>query len=818
MLLTEILQNVNFSKVGSTNLKPMDIKDAVVKEKLSFRILPELKKIELPQSLNYSRLSRLYEDKEVKSGVIAGKKKYYLNLLAPYCLSFYELDTDPAANGNIYFAEASKFQPIRPGASFEEISLFDATRKEGQFHDSDRIEELFDHFGIADDDVYAKFKIGKTFKPQKFPTRIPRPQKMTSNTSESEEPINARVEGFVQFQRELLKWFKGGFPRCYALYDLNNDFLTKKEVKLPDPIFYKPLGYMAYDVQPLHKIEQMRLQRLFFNPDGCGLCETLIPSIFIHEKFEQYPVMTGLPNTEQVPLWNARRIMKETTDTVVVCGCIQDAEALQRYNASIENVIFTSFVDVGEKLERVDFSPLNGKNVVFLISNHNGKSLADAYIEMDKVYRYLRRKTKLKAERKKLIIPEFAFVQRLVEYPDSSSTIATPEKLASTYYHTPPKIVPESTFPKFPLMGEYGFETQFAKVLESPSDSSVFVKDQKEPRKRRKKDPGKNAIIRSLLYHGEITLLAGYRGAGKSRFCQTLIRYIVNGDDKKFLKERFWTRCCKNSPMKIVYWCYDGVSDDRLEEWKDQCLDGLTTEQKENIFIENVSRFSGGLHKESGKPFFEAYKNKLKEYALMGRTLGHPVDLLIIDTLTAFWDRSKISEPLLFLSGLAKEIPSMAILVIHHITASGRILGGSGAEEIPRVVLSLEKIQLKDASDDSNSNSKNMKCFRLWFDKNNNIGLDEEMLPFICVRKNIDQYDVRQPACSRQEMFDVLRYYYKTKENLPDKAIGRLLGYSDRVFRDKKKPIIDEETYNKLLEKFTMKFQEKKDRRNNKTN
>ena len=86
---------------------------------------------------------------------------------------------------------------------------------------------------------------------------------------------------------------------------------------------------------------------------------------------------------EQVPLWNVRRIMKEATDTVVICGCIQDAEALQRANgAKNENVIFTGFV--GDKLDRVDFSPLNEKNVVFLISNHNGMSMADAYFEAEK--------------------------------------------------------------------------------------------------------------------------------------------------------------------------------------------------------------------------------------------------------------------------------------------------------------------------------------------------------------------------------------------------------------------------------------------------
>ena len=160
-------------------------------------------------------------------------------------------------------------------------------------------------------------------------------------------------------------------------------------------------------------------------------------------------------------------IMKEATDTVVICGCIQDAEALQRANgAKNENVIFTGFV--GDKLDRVDFSPLNEKNVVFLISNHNGMSMADAYFEAEKVYQYL---TKPKRGKKKLIIPEFAFVQRQVEYPDSS-TIGTPKDLASVYYHNRPKINPQATFPKIPLMDESDFTTMLAKIRKSPADSS----------------------------------------------------------------------------------------------------------------------------------------------------------------------------------------------------------------------------------------------------------------------------------------------------------------------------------------------------------
>ena len=850
MLLQEIIQNVNFSKVGSTDLKPMDISGAVVKEKLSFLLLSELQKDGLPPNLNRSTFLRLSEidrfgtidnKNRMYWGVKVGKKKYALtpiqhkrnlkDLSDPHCLVFDEI-INPQDYDFPYDADPV-FHEIKYGSSFEEISLFDATRKEKKISDSERIEELLMYFKIADTGIYTRFTVGSVFKPQNFPP-LPKPSKNKGDIPKSEEQINAHIEDFKRFQSKLEKWFKGGFPRRYYCIEkeeskdplvhaikinrIINQKTPIKKLNLPSPVFYKPLGPMAYDLQPFNVFGQIRLHRLFSNPDNCGMHETLIPTILIHEGNYEYPVMTGLPNRKQVSLWNVDRIMKKTTDTVVICGCIQDAEALSRYNAtSVENLVFTSFVDVGEKLELIDFSPLNGKNVVFLISNHNGKSLADAYIETDKVYRYLRGKTKLKSEKTRLVIPEFAFVQRRVEYPDSS-TIGTPEELASVYYHNPPKIVPESTFPKFPLMGQSGFATQFAKVLNPSSDSSVFVKDQKETRKKKEIDISRNVIIRSLLYQGEITLLAGYSGSGKSRFCQTLIRYIVNGDDKMFLKERFWTRCSKKTPMKIVYWNYDGVSDTALKIWEANCKEGLSVEQKKNIFIEQAPRWweGGGFHKDSGRPNPEAYKNLLNEYTNMGATTGHPVDLLIVDTLSSVWKRDKTSDMLLFLNGLTKAIPSMAVLAIHHTTDLGRPLGGCAAEEIPRVVLILRKIKKTelDNSISLSEDTEDMEFFKMWYDKNNNITLEEEKLPFICVRKSIDQYDVLDSACTREEMFDVLRRHYGLIIKCSNEVTGRLLGYSERTIRnrDKRKPIIDAKTYGEYLKKISEKGEARKEK------
>ena len=556
---------------------------------------------------------------------------------------------------------------------------------------------------------------------------------------------------------------------------------------------------MAYDVQPLKKSKQMRLQRLFFNPDRCGLREALIPTIFVIEgnHVYPYPVMTGLPNMDQVPLWNLKKIMKETTDTVVICGCIQDAEALNRANAKIDNVVFTGFV--GDNLDRVDFSPLNGKNVVFLISNHNGMSMADAYFEADKVYQYL---TKPKKGKKKLTIPEFAFVQRQVKYPDSSE-IGTPKDLASAYYYNRPIINPQATFPKIPLMDESVFATMLAKIRKSPTDNSLFLRKEKKTRKEKTVYPSDYILIRSLLSRGEITLLSGFRGCGKTRFCQTLIRYIVNGDDTEFLKERFWTRCCKNSTIKIVYWNFDGVSDNKLERWKQQCHQGLPTEKRNDIFIEKSPRLRleeiKVFHKASGKPILEQYQKRIKEFELKG-TPDHPVDLLIVDTLSGVWDEDNVSKSMDFLRDLAVST-NMAILVIHHIGENGKIRRANSVEIIPRVSLIIRNLLQKTESfDDCDTENEDPEFYEMWYHKNNN---DEahpiEKRPFYCVRDNIDKFSVQRGVCSREDMFDVLHRYYKLKLNLPDKEIGKLLGCSDTVVREKE--LIDKETYKKILEK-----------------
>ena len=203
MSLQEILKSVYFSTVGSTNLKPLDINDAVVKEKLSFLLLFELRKHEHPPVLYYSTFYRpseqttIFGSQEIDWGAIKGSKKYKLSWTDPHCLEFREIVSDPMEKLNNVYIQSPIFHQIKSEASFEEISLFDATRKEEYYSDSDRIKDLLAHFEIADGDMYAKFKVGKNIKPQRFPKPIPKPPKK-SKAPESEEQRNAHIAVFPE--------------------------------------------------------------------------------------------------------------------------------------------------------------------------------------------------------------------------------------------------------------------------------------------------------------------------------------------------------------------------------------------------------------------------------------------------------------------------------------------------------------------------------------------------------------------------------------------------------------------------------------------
>ena len=664
----------------------------------------------------------------------------------PGCLGFVEIP-------NAVLYGRAQYVNIKPGAKKEEVSLFDATRNIEEATERQRIKELFGYFWSTGNVGNTDDKGDEAFSTYKLPLKARR------FSDGLQKAIKVNIDDFESFQHELTKWYKSGFPRCFKEYkvekkrDSGLDQLRETNsayITIPSPIFYDPIGPMAYDVCDYHTKPQTRLQRLFFN-DGCGLREVLIPTAALitgpdHGHF----VMTTLPNQEMLPLWNVEHIKSKKTDTVVICGCIQDAEALQRANEDMENIVFTGIL--GDKLERVDFSPLSGKNVAFLVSNHNGSSLEDAYKETETVFSFLREHVEAK---------DYAFVQRQVNYPDSTSTIATPRALASAYYHHSPEVVPD--FQLLP-MDEYEFNAMLAKIEQRAVPFWIKPSDAQQEKESRVDD----FLVRGILYKGVTTLFAGKSGTKKTHFSLLLGRYVVAGD-KPFFKDRFWTRAKPEGyPKKVVYWCFDDISERELRKMNLIYKKNLPQKFADNFFIESAPE-------SVMNPSIKKNQKEMMKYAFKGQ-LGLPVELLIIDTLSDLKGQGHSVDSLKLLADFKKLVmPDLAILVLHHVTDVGNILGGSGIKRGPRIALCLERGEDK------------AEVFKLTYVDSTNASLaPEEKEPFFF---KFDELGVKEhnPTHSRLKMRQILAQYYKDDDynHYTKEEIGVLLGYSGRTIQKK---------------------------------
>jgi hypothetical protein len=771
-----VTDKIDFTPVGATNLKPLDVSDALIKEKLSFLILdarmkdptynPRLKynEYEHAQDNYIERMNNAMLKPNPHFTVERNNKKYGLSLKDLHHLSFFEIAEK--------WPKLPLYQPppvcisIKPGADFENISVFDAVRKEEACSETKRIDELL-HLYQIERDAYAPFSIHSSrFRFEEFLFSL-------------EDTPKTDRDGFILFQRQLGRWFTAGFPRSYTVWQIENrpDPLARTinlyipsprmQVPLPDPVFYPPIGTMAFDIVEPHHLPQMRLYRLFLNPDNCGLRRALIPVVSVQEKIEKnwiaYNVMTHFPKQEKIPLYNLRDVASPKVNTIVICGCIEDAHALQEANASLGHVAFTSFVS--DNMDRTDWSPLAKKSVIILISGDKNKALNLEFERAKALCEYLCGRED-RSHGTKIAVDDIGFVFRQVEFPDSSA-IATPADLASAYYHNPPHVVGNVK----PMD-----EAEFSIILEKLKASCSILPPwemhetiQPETKKRRLEE---DFLVRGFLYKGAITELCSKAGAGKTHIALAAGRYVVAGD-KPFLEERFWTRCKdadKTVPKKVVYWGGSDVSVRDIHGLNMYYKEGLSDAASENFFIELAPKCMTEMTLD-----LKAYKNALMEYTYRGE-YGQSPDLLIIDHLSDIAGEKKIYEALSFLSKLKKEFPDLSILVLHHLADPGNIRKGSEAKMKPRVIIVINRIEQEQKF----SHPSAQRVWEFRYEKQNVQLSDIEVdYPFSVTCDTDGGYTV-DSICSKKDFGKLIAYHYR-KDAYPKRTVeevANLMGCS----------------------------------------
>ena len=416
-----------------------------------------------------------------------------------------------------------------------------------------------------------------------------------------------------------------------------------------------------------------------------------LPVIFLRDsKFnEVYSVFAGLPGKDgkKLPLYNTYGIERiEKAECIVICGTIEDADAMQRYDVRNHKYAYVAIVCdllqwVYKDWSQVDFSPLKGKRVELLISNHSGWEIEAERRRIHSLYLYLKG---LQRPR----IKEFYFRERVVQYP--SDHLHSLTDYYNAYWKQRSKVVSMKTYS----------ETEFLNLLASPNgEAHSMPKPEKNDEDASRKDSAskieeassknemspvektlqkhsgrpkhqnltaEKTLLRPFIRRGCTTVLTGNPEIEKRQFAISLAAQVA-GSKSEFLKDRFWTRCLSSDGdkggYKVLYWIFNDINRDDILLQRNFFAKGLNNDQDGNLFIEPAAQLIR-------KRDCNSLKEELGKYTSKGIS-KHPVDFLIIDSLVSFAKNpnpSKIFSAFEELVRLKDELSGLAILVVHHNT------------------------------------------------------------------------------------------------------------------------------------------------------
>ena len=407
-----------------------------------------------------------------------------------------------------------------------------------------------------------------------------------------------------------------------------------------------------------------------------------------------------LPLPGKQPLFNLDKIVH--ADQIVFCPDLEIANALQSLNQD-DNVAYTTFLcdDVNSQ---VDISPVKKKSLCLLVINHSGLTLAEAYIETQKLYNFF-------TENK--IATDIGVIQAEVNYPAAPKDFNSIAQFMEYHRnHQKPYIKPGSLI----VMDT---EEQFREMVNSAkaeierkakeSQDKSFWAPEEEPDAS---NPSVESIIKNehLFYpfiaRGAISYLVGESGIGKSNLMAAICASLVNTSQRRpeIFPERCWSGCKVNNGydrLKILHLDHEsgqGGIKKREMDFVDPYLPDDKTERqlcKDNYIVEDLLTDSTNYAEES---HFEDLCRLIESKTDQG-TKGQPVDILIIDTFQSFVHERDCDHWVL--KKLIERYPNMAIVVLHHLE-NGEFVGLKAKKRIAQatVYLTRDKVDEKKETEE----------------------------------------------------------------------------------------------------------------------
>ena len=426
--------------------------------------------------------------------------------------------------------------------------------------------------------------------------------------------------------------------------------------------------YQIFSFKDQYGDTRMQVMR-FYDPETQS--KVLIPITSWMRSHFPYNQLYCVPVPEdKQPLFNLDLLLNPEIETVILTDSVELADFNQ--HKAPDGVVFTSFLCSPGIYESVDWTPLQDKEVWYLVTNHSGISLDAAYVKAQDLAGFLRDQYDIRLK----------FIQLKVEYPECH--FKSVDMLLKMYREQPPKVNPASVVV---FENDADFDIQYRKAEESITAISPEWWEQQEnvsPEEKRiadkesKKRIPPSYLLRPFLLRGEVSMLYASKSTGKSALALSMAATVISG--KPLFYEKWWTVPTQRDypSNKVLYLDFENGQKEIRERridfaepyWPED--QGKRVQCEANLIIEDMTNCSG---KDYSLPenwqdivtLIDAAKNK--------GTKGQPIDLLVIDTVSKFTRKPYTSSVNLsdFINMVRKL--NIAILLIHHEGSNGKIRG-----------------------------------------------------------------------------------------------------------------------------------------------
>lgn len=573
-------------------------------------------------------------------------------------------------------------------------------------------------------------------------------------------PLDEKVSYETGLQNNLMSWFYNKFP--------NN---IKRNIPVEPESHRNGWMTVIFDFKDCCGQTIMKFVKLYFILQNHTFAKCYIPLTRWYSKDlnNNFVATVGLPG-KQI-LMNLPQIIR--AETVVICLSMEDAFSLQRDAPDDGKVAFTAMVCDGEHYEQVDTSPLKDKKVKIMISNHSGRSLAEAYIETVPLHEYLRNNVGLS---------DIGFIQRQVAYP-SLDDVFNIDALMKAHRAQKPHVIEDSVLEfseaEFPTMCEKA-QAEIARKREQSQDLP-FWNTSAEGVKVSVPRPSSclvdNMISRPYIVAGTATVIASAPGMGKSCLATAWGGNIAGSRDP-FFDARCLTRCTRPDGRnnKVAYLIYDADGQLAIDDHR-RDFAGNIGENDANFIQRNMAGEEIDYSRPANYNAFLAVLNDIRDNE--GQR-GQPIDVLFIDTLLAF-AHNKTGNTFDVFTKLNKDFPHMAIVVIHHLNLSDKTYGGVLTTMGPRVII---KMYRTDEQKVDGRQPTLHDPFTVEIAKFNTNKIPEDGESFVARLDEKNHFIVINPKQQLDALRCILVNEYSAKYKLNQAEIAMLFGASDRTIRN----------------------------------